>query len=379
MNIDYNKLLKGKYELARLPKNFSAYSIVPDFGYNVLNILSPLYQPIVDEYYIENGGFKPIWPEHKPFAVCLTHDVDHVSLNSLIQDLRFRKQQLSEKITIINLLKSIAGFGAELALQNRKYFTKDPIHCYEKWLEAEEKIKAKSTFFISPGWSNITIHHESDCLYELSDKIIYDKQKCSVLEMIKEIVRRGWEVGLHPSFSSHKNVDELKRQKEGFEKAVGIQILSVRQHYLYYDISKTPSVHAKAGFKYDSTLGFNDNIGFRFGSCYPWYLTDLKCDRILPIMEIPLIIQDGAMLKQYKGLKLDENMAFKYVAYITEKVERVGGVLTLLWHPSSIQNKNSWNLYLKVLDYLKKKDAWFATVKEVGNWWGSIKNKINLI
>jgi hypothetical protein len=71
---------------------------------------------------------------------------------------------------------------------------------------------------------------------------------------------------------------------------------------IHYDIRVTPAAHAAAGFKYDSTLGFNDNVGFRFGTCYPWRLYDLKREEDLPVIEIPLIVQDGAMLNPGKGL-----------------------------------------------------------------------------
>jgi len=118
------------------------------------------------------------------------------------------------------------------------------------------------------------------------------------------------EIGLHPTWYSYNDVDELKRQKEALEKALDHEIVSVRQHYLHYDIRVTPAVHAAAGFKYDSTLGFNDNIGFRFGTCYPWHLYDLKAEKELPIMEIPLIIQDGAMLNPDKGGGLMKRLPF---------------------------------------------------------------------
>ena len=131
--------------------------------------------------------------------------------------------------------------------------------------------------------------------------------------MIREIDRQGWEIGLHPSWYSFDDADELKRQKEILEKALGHEIVSIRQHYLHYDIRITPAVHAEAGFKYDSTLGFNDNVGFRFGTCYPYHLYDLNAEKELPIMEIPLVIHDGAMLKPVKGMRLDEDTAFQYV------------------------------------------------------------------
>ena len=93
--------------------------------------------------------------------------------------------------------------------------------------------------------------------------------------MIREIDRQGWEIGLHSSWYSFDDVDELKRQKEALESALGHEVISIRQHYLHYDIRVTPVVQAAAGFKYDSTLGFNDNVGFRFGTCYPYHLYDL--------------------------------------------------------------------------------------------------------
>ena len=210
-------------------------------------------------------------------------------------------------------------------------------------------------------------HHPSDCLYDMDDRVVFDGQRCTVAEMIREIDRRGWEIGLHPSWYSFDDVDEMKRQKAALEKALGRDVVSVRQHYLHYDIRVTPRVQAAAGLKYDATLGFNDNVGFRFGTCYPWRLYDLKAEKELTIVEVPLIIQDGAMLSPVKGMRLDEETAFQYVQQITEAVERVGGVLTLLWHPNAVINQPWWNLYRRSLDYLKEKDVWFGSVREIGS------------
>jgi hypothetical protein len=81
-----------------------------------------------------------------------------------------------------------------------------------------------------------------------------------------------------------------------------------------------------------------------------------------------LIIQDGAMLNPSKGMRLDEDTAFQYVVQITEAVERVGGVLTLLWHPHYIHKPEWWNLYRRALDMLSDKNAWFRPVKQIGEW-----------
>ena len=352
MTINHQKLLHGHYEAERLPKDFSPDRIVPDFAFNVLNPLGLLYRPVADENYLANGGQKPVWPDEKPFAVCLTHDVDVVSLYSLKQSLRSRRLQLLNG-SAFRKVRFLMGVGIDLARTAIRAKQKDPLHCYERWIAAEKQCGAHSTFFFWPGLSAVAKRHHTDCTYELYDPVVLDNQKYTVTEMIREIDRQGWEIGLHPSWYAFDDADELKRQKDFLEKALDHEVVSIRQHYLHYDIRVTPAVHAEAGFKYDSTLGFNDNVGFRFGTCYPYHLYNLKTEKELPIKKIPLIIQDCAMLNPTKGMRLDEETAFQYVKQITEAVENVGGVLTLLWHPNYIIKPDWWNLYLRTLKYLK--------------------------
>lgn len=373
MKLDHQKLLQGRYEAERLPADFSSERIVPDFAFNALNPLGLLYRPVIDEDYLANGGQKPVWPDEKPFAVCLTHDVDEVSLYSIKQSLRSRKAELLIAGSAFQKIKSLMGASIDLTRAASHIPQKDPIHCYERWLKAERECDAHSTFFFWPGLSAVTKRHHTDCPYELDDPILFDNQKCSVAEMIREMDRRGWEIGLHPSWYSFDDVDELKRQKEALETALGHEVISIRQHYLHYDIRVTPAAHAEAGFKYDSTLGFNDNVGFRFGTSYPYHLYDLKAEKELPIMEIPLVIQDGAMLNPEKGMRLDEDTAFQYIIQIAGIVENVGGVLTLLWHTNWIMQEAWWTLFLRVLEHLKQQNAFFASVREIGEWWKKIQ------
>jgi hypothetical protein len=368
--INYGKLLRGYYEAGNLPKDFSPDRIVPDFGFNVLNMRGLLYTPIIDEHYLSSGGRRPAWPDGKSFAVCLTHDVDVVSLYSQRESLRTRWSQIKKNPLLLKKVENLLGLGFDWFGYMGK---KDPIHCYELWIKVESEIDARSTFFFWPGIKSITKPHHTDCRYDLRDMIIFNGQKCIVTEMIKEIDKDSWEIGLHPSWYSFNDSDELKRQKETLVNVVKHDIVSVRQHYLHYDIRVTPNIHYKAGFKYDSTLGFNDNIGFRFGTCYPWHLYDLEGEKEIPVLEVPLIIQDTAMLSPVKGMRLDEDTAFKYIKQITETVEKVGGVLTLLWHPNRILEPGWWNLYLRTLRYLKEKDTWFGTIQEIGKWWEAIK------
>jgi len=67
--------------------------------------------------------------------------------------------------------------------------------------------------------------------------------------------------------------------------------------------------------------------------------------------------------------KVYARTAFHYIVQITDVVENVGGVLTLLWHTNEIANPVNWALYSKILKYLSGKNPWIASVKQVGDWW----------
>jgi hypothetical protein len=368
-DLDFKKLLCGEYEAERMPGGISYNRTEPDFSKNVLNERGLLYRPVTDEYFLKNGGEKPSWPGGKTFAVCLTHDVDSVSANSFVQFLRKRKMVLTGKYPFSFKMKNLLLSLYDLTKPMKNFYSGDPYHHLEEFQKVEQEYKCHSTFFFSPGKSAITKPHITDCLYNMSDKVVFNRQKCTVAEMICELDRKGEEIGLHPSWHSFDDVSEMRRQKEALEQVLGHQIISVRQHFLHYDMQVTPRVQSEVGFKYDSTLGFNDNIGFRLGTCYPRKLCDLKENKKLPIMEVPLIVQGWALLSPKKVLRLDIDEAFKYIVGITEAVKKVGGVLTLLWHPQAISDRTWWNLYLRTLKYLNNEDAWFASVREIGDWW----------
>ena len=95
LGIDLKKLLQGRYEAERFPKDFTRESSVPDFAFNVLNQTGLLHRPIVDEWRIQQGMEKPKWPDGRSFAVCLTHDVDKVSSHSIVP--AFRRKQIQWK------------------------------------------------------------------------------------------------------------------------------------------------------------------------------------------------------------------------------------------------------------------------------------------
>jgi hypothetical protein len=208
----------------------------------------------------------------------------------------------------------------------------------------------------------------TDDNYKYDDAIIYDGEKKKVSQMITEIHDAGWEIGIHPTWNAATDEEELRYQKHQLESVIDSKIKSVRQHYLHYDIQETPSIHSSVGLKYDSSLGYNANIGFRFGTSYPWELYDWSARESSDILEVPLIIQDVGLFRD-RGLGLDRDTALEYIKMLTSRVKDVSGVLTISWHPSYIIRDEWLSVYKQVLQYLKHEGAWFTTIQQLGDWW----------
>ena len=97
---------------------------------------------------------------------------------------------------------------------------------------------------------------------------------------------------MHASIESASDESILVKEKENLEKYLCCKVSRIRQHWLKYHEDITLNVQEKY-FKYDSTIGWNDRIGFRSGcaSCYRLY--DHVNQKASKLYEIPQIIMDS--------------------------------------------------------------------------------------
>jgi hypothetical protein len=109
-------------------------------------------------------------------------------------------------------------------------------------------------------------------------------------------------------------------------------------------------------------------IGFRNGMCHPFNPYNLNSQEAIDILEIPLIIMDGALFSITRSL----NEAFESCKKLIDTAEKYNGVITLLWHnaPFSWPIRKNWKLlYEKILKYCYDKNAWMTSGEEIYKWW----------
>ncbi len=350
-------LLTGGFEPAQ------DQAFVKDFAYNPLNLEGDLLRPVIDEYLLDQGIGRPTWPENKRFAVCLTHDVDEVSQYHLGQNLRY----LLRKVPVVN-----AAEKKMLRQQRRNTLPAilksvgsgpDPFEQIHRWVELEQKYNATATWFFPP--TRIGMRHPSDCKFSYSQRCSYQGKSLKVSELIRLLKREENEIGLHPSWRAAGTVDEMLAQKHQLDELLSEPIVSVRNHFLRYLPGESHEIQARAGFSFDSTLGYNDAVGFRRGTSYPFPVSDIGDG----LLEIPMIMQDSALLLDSKGMRLDVDTAMRYYDLLVQRIENTGGVLTLSWHPHMISVPGYFELYTQMLADIVKRDVWFTTIEGLGNWW----------
>ena len=316
---------------------------------------------------IESGALLaeiPPVPEGFRFMACLTHDVDHpflkrhrfdhtilgflyrASLGSVFDYLRGRKSWkdlLANWYAVIKLPFVFLGLADDV-------WTK-----FDSYVSVENG--NPSSFFVIPFKGNPGRKgKESAPTFRAATYGIAD-----VATQIKSLQEHGCEIGLHglDAWSDSKSASvELQETR----RIAGEQVSGVRMHWLYYD-EHSPEVLENAGVDYDSTVGYNETIGYKAGTSQPY--KPLSVSRLL---ELPMHVMDTALFYP-SYLDLSPLEASKKVTPLTEHARRTGGVLTVNWHDRSIAPERLWgDFYKKLVVDLEKSGAWFGTAADVVNW-----------
>lgn len=248
---------------------------------NQLLLIKHRYEkiPVVDtliQAFLKKISGKDIVVE-KPKA--LSHDIDYIQkFNSPLSIFRKIAGHIRHR-------KPINGFPY-LWKTYMDYLLKgqDSFDNFE-WLLSEKYIK-KTIYFLVGGI------HKNDNKYNLKNKIV---QKA--IRLAKE---RNYSFGIHPSYESWNRMDLMIQEKEKLEKELDIELVNSRQHYLNFDIEKTPKLLQLIGIKEDSSLGYTRYIGYRCGTGFPYNLYDFENEKAFGISEVPLVFMDSSWWHEYQ-------------------------------------------------------------------------------
>jgi peptidoglycan/xylan/chitin deacetylase (PgdA/CDA1 family) len=315
-----------------------------------------LWEPDVDRW-LAQFRTAPLWPDDRPFAICLTHDVD------LVADQVTAKQAIrSMRLSLLGPQGAVrfARPVVRAARAVRHGISRAPeTDALERCAELEREHGVTATYFFTayPGGEG----HRYDCVYDFGDACSFRGSPTTVAGVVRTLDREGFEVGLHGSYNSALVPGRLAAEKHALESATGLAATSTRQHFLHWDVRVTPELQREAGFSVDSTLGFNRNVGFRAGTTLPFLWDGLD------LVQLPIAAHDGALLRA-DALELGVDLAGTTMRTLLDRIASVGGVATLVFHPNNLERDDYLELYRDTIAYGVERDAWFATVRELDAW-----------
>ena len=187
-------------------------------------------------------------------------------------------------------------------------------------------------------------------------------------EMLNNLEKGGWEAGVHGIDAWH-DAPAARTEYSRVANLTGQDELGVRMHWLYFKSPESFQSLEEGGFKYDSTFGYNEVVGFRAGTLQPYH--PLNCQSL---WELPLHIQDGALLGE-EHLDLNRDDAFIMAKPILDWAKRFGGAVSLLWHNQSFTAPRFWGeVYERLILQGREDGAWIAIPREVLQWF-SLRRK----
>ncbi|WP_205503274.1 polysaccharide deacetylase family protein [Rufibacter psychrotolerans] len=273
----------------------------------------------------------------KPFAACLTHDIDYC-------------QSAWKVAGKPALQKGNLGLFFRLAQQK---FTGEDAWFNLPQVEAElAKLSAKGTFFFLPEAAPYEGHPNAD----------YEVTSPKIRQELLRLSAAGHEIALHGSHGTGTQARRLQAEREKLPPP----IQGNRFHYLRFDPVKTPHLLQELGFTYDSTLGFSEHYGFRNSFCHPFRLFDFKSRQMSTVWEMPLNLMD-VTLNHPRYLQLTPSEVMPAITPMLEEIIRFHGVFTLLWHNENFTPygmAGGLQLFQDITQFLKNRQANFFTISE---------------
>lgn len=310
----------------------------------------------------------PPVPDGFRFAAALTHDVDHPSLRAHGVD-HTVLGHLGRAVvgTVLEWIRGKRPFADVarnwLAAMELPFiqlgWRRDPWRRfveYSRW----EGGPGRSTFFFIPFSGRPG--HRSDG----SAAPAYRAAKYGAADVQREIralQAEGQEVGLH-GIDAWRDVGAAKEELAAIEQTTGRHApAGVRMHWLY----RGPEMFAvleRAGIEYDSTVGYNETVGYRAGTSQAFR----PLAGVTDLLELPLVVMDTALFYP-SHLNLGRNEAWRLVTDLIRDAECQGGVLTINWHDRSLFAERLWGtFYRQMINEIEARGGWIATAANCVEW-----------
>ncbi|MBN8703412.1 MAG: polysaccharide deacetylase family protein [Bacteroidetes bacterium] len=243
--------------------------------------------------------------------------------------------------TLGGYAKSIIDFNTKALKDRTRVLLRlqaDPYDTFQYQLEFHKRKKVTTIYFFLLG------------TYGLNDKNLSPDNK-KFQSLIKNIADYA-QVGIHPSFGSNKDKEQLKSEINILSKILHREITQSRQHFLKLTLPETYRNLIDFDITDDYTMGYASQVGFRASICTPFYFYDLDSESETKLRIHPFAMMEGT-LKYY--MNIDSENAMSYIKPLIDNIKAVNGTFISLWHNDTLSDLGIWkgwrSIYEEMVDY----------------------------
>lgn len=228
------------------------------------------------------------------------------------------------RFRVVNLSKRIATWI------NPK---KDPYDNFETLMQLNKKFKVKGHFFFQFAKYG---HHDKNVS-------IYKNKFRYLIKWVGDYSK----VSLSASYQSAFELSTLKEEKKRLSGLINRPVNAVRLRYNRVTIPTAYRNLVSAEFKEDYSMGYTHVIGFRAGTCTPFYFFDINLEMQQPLRIHPFVMHDYSVLNFKK-----QQEVFEILDSIYREVKLLNGTLSLVFSNELFAKKHQFewvDLYQNLL------------------------------
>ncbi len=182
----------------------------------------------------------------------------------------------------------------------------------------------------------------------------YDKNIKLINPLFSNIIKElsGFsELGIHPSYLSNFK-ETLNEEKKSLEKVIEKKILISRQHFLMMKLPETYQKLIENDINIDFSMGYSEVVGYRAGTCSPFYFFDLKKNQETELLIYPFAWMDRT-LRQHLNFTPEE--AIEFINKNISEIKELNGTFVSLWHNESLGDIGYWEGWKVVFEHMINK------------------------
>lgn len=215
-------------------------------------------------------------------------------------------------------------------------FEKDPYDLYQELIQFHKNENIRSVFFFL--LANYSSKDRGVSLNNLK---------------YKSLIKYVADYGIVSVLSSYESVESIKKLREERQRMINIINRPVKRFRAGYNRSFIPEVYrrlAEAEYREDFTMGYVKHLGFRAGTCTPFYFYDVGFE-----VQLPVLINSFYFHSQLLYEKNSEDILPK-IKQIAAQIKQVNGeAITIFDNRFFSKNnvKSPFKIYKKIQKMLR--------------------------